>query len=165
MKKRPVWDQRPEYKPHSTAMADHMFLSFRQLDEDWKARALWERGQEAWLMVAVAHVMSGIYHHFHADILGYDARWINEPMVILNGALVLIAVAMNRISKLHQHVWLPVLCLIWIGLGFSYNFVTQIADKISMMIAFFAAFLALGAVRAALYRARRHRSGEVENAA
>ncbi|MEG2313425.1 hypothetical protein [Brevundimonas sp.] len=165
MKKRPVWDQRPEYKSPSAVVADHMFLSFRQLDEDWKARELWERGQQAWLMVAAAHVMSGIYHHFHADILGYDARWINEPMVILNGALVLIAIAMNRLSKLHQHVWLPVFCLIWIGLGFSYNFVTSIADKVSMGIAFFAAFLAIGAVRAALYMARHHRSDEVENVA
>lgn len=161
----PIWDRRPVYKSPSAAQAEYLSISFRKIDEHWKARQLWERGQQAWLMVAAAHVMSGIYHHFHADILGYDARWINEPMVILNGALVLLAIAMYRISKLHQLVWLPVFCLIWIGLGFSYNFATSIADKVSMGIAFFAAFLAIGAVRAALYMARHHRSDEVENAA
>ena len=164
MDNRPIWDRRPEYKSPSTAMADHIFLSFRRVDEDWKARALWERGEQAWLFVAVAHVMSGIYHHFHADILGYDARWINEPRVILNGALVLLAIAMNRLSKLQKHVWLPVFCLIWIGLGFYYNFATLIADKISMMLAFFAAGLSIGAVRATRYMARQKPSNETENA-
>lgn len=114
--------------------------------------------------MAVAHVASGIYHHFHADILGYDARWTNEPMVILNGTLAVLAIAMNRLSKLHHHAWLPVLCLIWIGLGFYYNFATSIADKISMLFAFFAAGLSIGAVRAARYMARQNPSNETENA-
>ncbi|WP_297800827.1 hypothetical protein [uncultured Brevundimonas sp.] len=146
-------------------MADHIFLSFRKIDEDWKARNLWERGEQAWLMVAVAHFVSGIYHHFHADILGYDARWTNEPMVILNGSLAVLAIAMNRVSKLHQKAWLPVFCLLWIGLGFYYNFTTQIADKISMLFAFFAAGLSVGAVRAALYMTRQKSVDQTRNAA
>ena len=160
----PIWDRRPVYKSPSAARADYLAISFRRIDEDWKARQLWDRGGGAWLLVALAHVVAAVFHHMHAVQLGYDARWVNEPQVILGVALSLVAVAMYRLSLMINQVWLPVFCLCWIAIGFTHNFVTQVADKISMGFAVFAAFMAIGGVRAALYMACQHRLDEAEKA-
>ncbi|GAA0391651.1 hypothetical protein GCM10009093_17810 [Brevundimonas terrae] len=161
----PIWDRRPVYKTPSQARGDFAALSFRRIDADWKARQLWDRGGGAWLLVALAHVVAAVFHHAHAVQLGSDARWINEPQVILGVALSIIAIAMYRLSQLSKPVWLPVFCLCWIAIGFTHNLVTQVADKISMGLAFFAAVMAIGGVRGAIYMARQHRLDEAEEAA
>lgn len=157
MAKPPIWDRRATYKSPSQARSEYLAISFRRLDADWKARQLWERGGGAWLMVATAHVVAAVYHHFYAEILGYDARWTNEPLVILGAALAIIAVAMYRLTLVISHVWLPIFCLVWIALGFVHNLVTGVSDKISMGIALMAIVMAIGAIRAALYMDRQSR--------
>ena len=152
MNKRPVWDRPPQPRNDLASLFD---LAFREIDEEWKARQLWEGCSCAWGLLGVAHLIAVFFHHHLAKSHGFDARWINEPLVILGVALSIIAFAMYRLSLLIKSVWLPVFCLCWIALGFTFNFAMQYGDKISMGAAFIAAISAIAGVRAALYWRRQ----------